>query len=211
MKKVLLLGDSIRIGYDKYVKMAFDGVLDVRFPKENCAFSTYNICFLSEWKKRIGFDDHVDLVHFNVGLWDSLEFENGDLFIDIEMYKENIERILNIIKILFPKAKIIFATSTPVIESHFVNYKRKNKNVVKYNKAATEIVKKQGGEINDLYSLVIGVPESYYSDSTHLYTKEGTKILTRQVCRCIEKTLEVKAKKLDYNKLFGEISDIVGI
>ena len=211
MKKVLLLGDSIRIGYDKYVKMAFDGVLDVRFPKENCAFSTYNICFLSAWKKRIGFGDDVDLVHWNVGLWDSLQFELGDFFIDIEMFKENIERICNILKILYPNAKMIYATSTPVLEGKFGIYKRRNSVVEDYNKAAVEIIKKHGGEIDDLYSLLNGVPESYYSDSTHLYTKEGTKLLTEQVCEHIGNALGVKAKELDYDKLFGEVSDIVGI
>ena len=29
MKKVVLLGDSIRMGYDKYVKEALDGVCEV--------------------------------------------------------------------------------------------------------------------------------------------------------------------------------------
>ena len=211
MKKVLLLGDSIRIGYDKYVKMAFDGIVDVRFPRENCAFSTYNICFLSAWKERVGFDEDVDLVHFNVGLWDSLQVGDGELFIDIEMYKENIDRICTILKILYPEAKIIFATSTPVVERLFTHYKRKNESVEMYNEAAVEIVKKHNGEIDDLYSLVKDVPEHYYSDSTHLYTKEGTRILTEKVCRCIENALGVKAKELDYEELFKEEKDVLGI
>jgi len=211
MKKVLLLGDSIRIGYDKYVKMAFDGVADIRFPRENCAFSTYNICFLSAWKERVGFDDDVDLVHFNTGLWDSLQMGDGELFIDIETYKENIDRICIILKRLFPKAKLVFATSTPVVERLFTSYKRKNQSVELYNEAAVEIVKKHDAEIDDLYSLIKDVPENYYSDSTHLYTKEGTKLLTEQVCRCIENVLNVKAKELDYDKLFQSQKDILGI
>ena len=35
MKKILLLVDSIRKGYDKYVKIAFGGVAEVYFPEEN--------------------------------------------------------------------------------------------------------------------------------------------------------------------------------
>ena len=39
MKKILLLGDSIRIGYGKYVSMAFEGQAQVYAPTDNCRFS----------------------------------------------------------------------------------------------------------------------------------------------------------------------------
>ena len=32
MKKIVLIGDSIRMGYDKYVKMALEGVAEVYYP-----------------------------------------------------------------------------------------------------------------------------------------------------------------------------------
>lgn len=32
MKKILLIGDSIRMGYDKYVKLAFEGEAEVYYP-----------------------------------------------------------------------------------------------------------------------------------------------------------------------------------
>ena len=36
MKKVVILGDSIRMGYDKYVKEALKDVAAVYYPKDNC-------------------------------------------------------------------------------------------------------------------------------------------------------------------------------
>ena len=39
MKKVLLLGDSIRMGYDKYVTEQLAGEAEVLFPSENCRFA----------------------------------------------------------------------------------------------------------------------------------------------------------------------------
>ena len=39
MKKIILLGDSIRMGYDKYTKMALEGVAEVFSPEENCRFT----------------------------------------------------------------------------------------------------------------------------------------------------------------------------
>ena len=41
MKKIVLIGDSIRMGYDKYVKDALSGVAEVYYPEENCKFAEY--------------------------------------------------------------------------------------------------------------------------------------------------------------------------
>ncbi|MDD4690036.1 MAG: hypothetical protein PHE51_09860 [Eubacteriales bacterium] len=211
MKKILLIGDSIRGGYDKYVKLSFDGVAQVYYPSENCRFTTYIIRNIFEWKNDICCGDDVDLVHWNAGLWDDLIVLDGKHHVSIDVYKENIERICNLIKILFPKAKMIFATSTPVQEELFVDYKRYNKDTEEYNAAAIDIIKKYGGEINDLYGLLKDAPKEYHSDRTHFYTKEATEIITNQVVKHIEKSLDIKGKKLDYQALFSEKDDIVGL
>lgn len=43
MKKVFLLGDSIRKGYDKYVERAFEGKASVYYPEDNCRFAAYTL------------------------------------------------------------------------------------------------------------------------------------------------------------------------
>lgn len=181
MRKILLIGDSIRMGYDACTKIAFDGVAEVYYPSDNCRFTSYIIRHLGDWKKSLELDENVDLVHWNAGLWDDLVMVDGKHLISIDEYKENIERICNIIKIYFPKAKMIFATSTPVQEELFTVCKRYNADTEAYNKVAVEIVKKHGGEINDLYSTMVKCPVKYHSDLTHYYTKEGTRVITNQV------------------------------
>jgi len=52
MKKIVLIGDSIRMGYDKYVKESLDGIAEVYYPEENCKFAEYVLRFIGEWKKR---------------------------------------------------------------------------------------------------------------------------------------------------------------
>ena len=151
------------------------------------------------------------MVHWNAGLWDDLVMFDDKHLVSLEVYKENIERICNIIKILFPNAKMIFATSTPVQEELFTVCKRYNNDTEIYNLAACEIVKKHGGEINDLYTLMKNAPIEYHSDLTHYYTKEGTKLITSQVVNCIGKSLEIKANDLDYEKLFAKEENVVGI
>ncbi|MBQ7976828.1 MAG: SGNH/GDSL hydrolase family protein [Clostridia bacterium] len=211
MKIILLIGDSIRLGYDTYTKMAFENSAQVYFPKDNCRFTGYIIRHLYDWKNELNLGDEIDLVHWNAGLWDDLVMLDGKKHTSLEVYKENVDRICNIIKILFPNAKMIFATSTPVQEELFTVCKRYNKDTEAYNAAAIEIVKKHGGEINDLYTLMNNAPVEYHSDLTHYYTKEGTKLITNQVINCIEKALDIESKSLDYDKLFAKKEEIIGI
>ena len=210
MKQIVLLGDSIRMGYDKYVKMAYDGEYEVVFPNENCRFASYITRFLYEWKKKFRCDDVV-LVHWNAGLWDCLHMTDGEMHTPIEIYKAYIERISKMLKEYFPNAKIVFATSTPVQEHLYGELKRFNKEVQDYNAAAVEIVTSHGAKVNDLFALMEPCPESYHSDLTHYYTKEGTKIMTERVCDVIDAELGCVAKKLDFDALFGETKDILGI
>lgn len=212
MKKILLLGDSIRLGYDKYVKMAFEDVAEVYYPAENSRFVMYVYRRLHEWKDELKCGDDVDVVHWNTGLWDDLILMDGKHLTPVEIYKEYVDRTCNMIKILFPKAKIIFATSTPVREELFTGAcKRFNKDTEEYNRVAVEVVKSYGGEINDLYSLAKAAPVEYHSDLTHYYTKEGTRLLTNQVVKCLEESLGIKGKALDYDALFADTKDILGI
>ncbi len=212
MKKILLIGDSIRKGYDKYVKAAFDGVADVRYPSENCMFSLVVFRMLPVWAEELGCGSELDLIHWNAGLWDDLVIDDGRRFVTPEAYRENIERICEIIKDIFPKAKMIFATSTPVIESKFSGrYRRYNKDTELFNHIACETVEKFDGEINDLYSVMKTVPDSYHSDQTHFYTKEGTRLITEAVVSKLEYALNIRGKALDYDKYFGADGKIVGL
>lgn len=210
--KIVLFGDSIRQGYDKYVKEAFKEVAEVYYPAENCRFSSYILRNLFDWQTRMECGDDVDLVHWNAGLWDDLILVDGKHLISLDVYKENVARICYVMKQAFPKAKMIFATSTPCNEEGFrmSPSKRFNADTERYNQAACEIVLQNGGSINDLYALLKDAPLSYHSDQTHFYTKEGTRVITDQVISCIEKALSVKAQPLDYDALFAEKNDALG-
>ncbi len=142
MKKILLLGDSIRMGYDKYVKASFDGVAEVYYPQDNCRFAANVVRFLHEWRWQLLENADVDLVHWNVGLWDDLKMPDGEHLTPLPIYTYYIERICKAIKLYFPTAKVVFATSTPVQEELFTTCKRYNRDTEEYNAAAVEIAKK---------------------------------------------------------------------
>ncbi|MBQ8684639.1 MAG: hypothetical protein IJ514_00515 [Clostridia bacterium] len=64
MEKLVLIGDSIRMGYDKYVKEALRGVAEVYYPEENCRFAEYVLRYAHEWKNQGSWPSDADLVHF---------------------------------------------------------------------------------------------------------------------------------------------------
>ena len=109
MKKVLLLGDSIRKGYDKAIKKTLEGKAEVYFPNDNCRFAAYLLRYLHEYGEAIE-NGKPDVIHWNAGLWDILTMLDGKNLISPEAYAENVERICNIIKMVYPKAKMVFAT-----------------------------------------------------------------------------------------------------
>lgn len=189
MKNVLLVGDSIRAGYDKAVKKTLEGVANVCFPEENCRFASYVLRYIHEYKSLFE-GEEVDVVHWNAGLWDCLRLLGEDPHTPIEFYANYIERICARIKKVYPNAKVIFATSTSVQEDKMPEgFKRYNKEIEEYNRVAVDIAKKYGFEINDLYEVSVSIADKAHSDSVHYYTPMGTEAFTNKVLSYIAPAL----------------------
>ena len=169
MKKVILIGDSIKFGYFKYVQTALDGVAEVNHPKSSAMFGEYMLRFVHEWKKEYGWPDDVDLVHWNVGLWDALELFGDKPLTSLDYYEDVIGRLHKRLRMLFPKAKLVFATSTAVQEElYWDEFRRHNANIEAYNAAALRALADTDEVINDLYAVTFGCPKECYSDVTHV-------------------------------------------
>ena len=191
MKNVLLLGDSIRVGYDKAVRKTLEGKANVYFPEENCRFASYLLRNLHEYQSLIP-DGQVDVLHWNAGLWDCLRLFGEDPQTPLDVYAYYIDRLCIRIKKLFPDAVVIFATSTRVqSEKMDPNFKRYNEDTEAYNAAAVEIVKKYGFQVNDLYAVSAALPEAAHSDAVHYYTPMGTEAFANQVLSYLAPALEL--------------------
>ena len=212
MKKIILLGDSIRKGYDSVVRKAFEGTAEVDYPEENCRFAAYTLRSLPIWKDERGWPEETAAVHWNAGLWDCLHLPDGEVLTPIDVYGAYIERISSQLRAFFPKAEIIFAASTPVIEEGYTGtFRRYNAEIEAYNEKATEIAMRHGFAVNDLYTAVKDAPKEIHSDMTHYYTKEGTRILAGKVISCLEERLGLKAEEIDYDALFASGENVLGI
>ena len=191
MKKILLIGDSIRIGYDKSVKKSLEGIAEVYFPEENCRFACYVLRYVPEYARLSG-DDRFDVIHWNAGLWDCLRMCEEEPQTPLEVYGYYIERICQRIKKLFPEAAVIFATSTSVLtEQMSPTFIRYNSDIEAYNNLAVEIVKKYGFAVNDLYAASCTLPKDAHSDPVHYYTPVATEVFTKQVLSSIKNALNI--------------------
>ncbi len=196
MKKVILIGDSIRMGYDKYVRESLKESAEVYYPSENCKFAQYILRMILRWKKEAPED--IDLVHWNAGLWDVIELYGDGPLTPIEVYAQMIKRVDKRIRMFYPNAKIVFATSTSVIEAgNSSNHYRSNATIEAYNKAAIEALKDTDTIINDLYALTKDAPKEWHSDRTHYKTKDAIRAIGGQVVDIICKELDISAKELD--------------
>ena len=181
MKNLVLIGDSIRVGYDKSVRKTLENEVNVIFPEDNCRFASYTLRHFHDWLSEYNGED-IDVVHWNAGLWDSLRVFGEEPQTPIGVYAYYIDRICVRIKKVCPNAKVIFATSTSVITERMdKNFIRYNEDIEAYNATAVEIVKRHGFEVNDLYAVSLSLPEEAHSDAVHYYTPIGTEAFTNQV------------------------------
>lgn len=191
MKNLFLVGDSIRMGYDKSVKKTLEGKANVIFPEENCRFAAYVLREFHEYLKDIKGED-IDVVHWNAGLWDCLRLFGEEPQTPIDVYEYYIERICIRIKKICPNAHVIFATSTSVLsEKMSSDFKRYNEEIEKYNEVAVNVVKKYGFEVNDLYAASVSLPEEAHSDPVHYYTPMGTEAFTNKVLLAVSPALGI--------------------
>ena len=93
MKKVVLLGDSIRwMGYGKKVPEMLGDDYEVFQPNDNCRFVKYTLRGLFEWKEDL---KGADIIHWNNGLWDT----STDLFSDGKPFTEENEYVDNMLRV----------------------------------------------------------------------------------------------------------------
>ena len=191
MKKVLLLGDSIRMGYDEYVKELLEGEFEVCYDDvDNGRFAAYTLWQANHFFKHYG---RFDVVHWNNGYWDmNEEAPMTEAIHPVGEYVHFLGRILA--EIRRNGAVPVFATTTPILPAELGEVIRNpeipptnyiNDWVVKYNAAAVDFMKGEGVLVNDLYSVCVEDPFYFKCpDLLHL-TEEGYRKCAEKVAQAI--------------------------
>lgn len=192
MKNVLLIGDSIRMGYDKAVKKTLEGKANVYFPDDNNRFAAYVLRYFHDYANLIS-DGDIDVIHWNAGLWDCLRLFEEEPHTPKDVYEYYIDRICARMQKLYPNAKVVFATSTPVLsEQMAAPFMRYNEEIREYNRIAVRVVQKYGFLVNDLYAVAEQLDDTAHSDPVHFYTPAGTQAFANQVLACITPLLGIE-------------------
>ena len=179
MKKVVLLGDSIRlIGYGKRVAELLGEDYTVWQPEDNCRFATYTLRMLFEYKEQI---EGADVIHWNNGLWDVCDLFGDGAFTPLDQYCDTMVRIARILK-TYGKT-VIFATTTP---THLAMWGHDRTRLASYNDTVTAALRAEGVIINDLHATIAADIDKYIaSDYLHL-SEEGIEVAAKQVAECIK-------------------------
>ncbi len=168
LPRVLLIGDSISIGYTVTVRKQLAGKANVLRIPENAGESKKGVQRLSRW---IG-KQKWDVIHFNWGLHDCFRK------IPLDQYKDNLKAMIKILKAT--DAKLIWANSTPIPENNPWGATAGIEQ--KYNAAAKLIMSSNGIMINDLHACIASNFSKYNVRPGDVHLKStGSALLGKQV------------------------------
>ncbi len=107
---VVLIGDSIRMGYAPFVAERLQGKATVISPEENGGDTSNVLKHLDEWAVAT----RPVVIHFNAGLHDlKLDRQTGRHQVELDAYRSNLQMIRQDLENR-TAARLIFATTTPV-------------------------------------------------------------------------------------------------
>lgn len=192
--KVLIIGDSISQGYTPFVKEELDTKAIVTHNPGNAQHSGYGLENIEKWIQQ----DDYDVIQFNWGLWDlcyrhpdskiqgNRDKIKGKQTLTLDEYRDNLEKIVKILKEK-TNARLIFVTTSYVPKEEAGRFE---KDAVKYNNVARQVMKKYSVQVNDIYKKSKAIHEKYGlgKDDVH-YQKKGYQELGKVIASFLNKEI----------------------
>ena len=198
LPNVLIIGDSISIGYTLPVRERLRGKANVYRPMANdkpanLGDTRVGILMIDEWLGA----QKWDVIHFNWGLhdlqyinWqeeasDKRDKINGKISVTLAKYEQNMEELVT--RLEATGATLIWASTTVVPEGEKSRFAGDE---IKYNGVSERIMKKHGIATDDLYTLTKSFSGRFseYPNSVH-YTEIGSEKIAEQVAETIKQAL----------------------
>jgi lysophospholipase L1-like esterase len=179
---VLVIGDSISVGYTPVVTTLLAGKADVKHNEGNAAHTNNGVAKLEEW---LG-ETKWKVITFNFGLHDLKIMENGEHQVGLVQYKKNIDAIATRLK--KTGARLLYVTTTPVPEGK-LNPMRKPGDEVLFNEAALTVMKSHKIPVVDLYSFAKPKLAEIQGQANVHFNKAGSALLAEVVAKAIEEQL----------------------
>jgi lysophospholipase L1-like esterase len=182
---VLLIGDSISIGYTVPVQKLLQGKANVHRIPENGGPTTNGLAKLDRWLGKRKWD----VIHFNFGLHDLRLVKGGKRQVLPEAYEDNLRKI--VLQLKATHAKLIWATTTPVPPT-IAAKGRRTEDVPIYNDIAAKVMEENQITVDDLYGFALPQVAKIQRPNNVHYTNAGYEALGKAVAASIESALAVK-------------------
>lgn len=198
--KILIIGDSISIGYTPFVQEKLKGKAEVMHNPGNAQHTGTGLKKIAEW---LG-EEEWDIIQFNWGLWDlcyrhpdSKHYGNrdkvkGTLTHTVEAYAANLDSLVVILKEL-TDARLVFLTTSYVPEAEAGRY---SEDVLRYNAAAIKVMEKHAVPVRDIYNTSKKLHQKHgrAPDDVH-FMEEGYEKLSRSIAKFLHKELRALQRK----------------
>ena len=198
LPRVLLIGDSISMGYTVPVREMLQGRANVVRPLTNCGPTSRGVESIDAW---LG-DGKWDVIHFNFGLHDMV-FYSADgkeraeptaagarYQVSLEQYEQNLQKLVARMK--QTGAVLIWCTTTPVPEG---SAGRRADDAVIFNQVAAKVMSEHNIRTNDLHAWASARLSDIQQPKNVHFSPAGSKVLAEQVVRSIEAALPAKGTR----------------
>ncbi|MAD23748.1 MAG: G-D-S-L family lipolytic protein [Verrucomicrobiales bacterium] len=192
LPRVLLIGDSISIGYTIPVRKLLKGKVNLHRIPTNGGPTIKGLEQIDAWigKKK------WDVIHFNWGLHD-LKYmgpngenlfpkeKGGKVQVALLEYEKNLERLVH--RLSKTGAKLIWRNTTPIPPGSKGRYVGDS---IRYNSAASRVMIRHGIPTHDLFTLSRERMKEIMRPANVHYTEEGSKVLAESVAEVILEALK---------------------
>jgi len=182
LPRVLLIGDSISMGYTLPVRELLKGKANVHRIPANGGPTKNGLANLSKW---LG-TGKWDLIHFNWGIHDLKHMPDGKRQVEAADYEANLRTLVG--KLKATGAKLIWCSTTPIPAGE-LNPKRTFGQVSDYNEIAARVMKELGVPINDLNAWITPRFDEFHKPKDLHYTDAGSAFLAEKVAKEIAAAL----------------------
>lgn len=190
LPRVLIIGDSISIGYTPALRKILKGKANVHRIPTNGGPTSRGLSQIDKW---LG-DGNYDVIHFNWGLHD-LKFvnekgkvvapEKGKHQVPLKQYEENLRKLVARMK--KTNAKLIWRNTTPVPAG--CNWRIESDENA-YNEVAAKIMKENDIPIDDHHSYVMQHMKEVQRPANVHFTPQGSQKLAELATAAILKELK---------------------
>ena len=192
LPNVLIIGDSISIGYTLPTRALLQGKVNLHRIPTNGGPTTKGVNEIEKW---LG-ERKWDLIHFNWGLHD-LKFmgkdgtnlvpkeKGGIVQVSLPDYEKNLNKLITRMK---KSAKqLVWRNTTPIPPGSKARYVGDS---VKYNQAAARVMKKHGVPILDLFTPSKKSMKDWMKEANVHYHAHGSQALAERVAGDILKRIK---------------------